>query len=376
MDRVLTIVGTSARAAATSAVRAGFVVHAADLFADADLRRCCHAVQVTDYPAGFEVIVSGPQPDGWMYTGALENYPALVDKLAQLRPLWGNGANVLRRVRQPQEVADALHAAGLLGPAVAWDSDSLARDGSWLRKSVRSAGGGQVTVWDRDAALEPSGGDSYFQRRIDGPACSAVYVAASGRALLLGVTRQLVGAAWTGAKGFRYCGSIGPLALPPCVETSFAGIGAVLARAFDLVGLFGVDAIVNEQGVWPVEVNPRYTASTEVLEWATGQHAIDLHVATCQTGRVPNVAVLAQHGCFGKAVLFAAAPFVVPAKLAALLWERHRQPPPAMVDIPLVGTTIEAGWPIVTVIAAAADEPAVLQKLQAQAAEVRALIAT
>ncbi|HEV3137740.1 MAG TPA: ATP-grasp domain-containing protein [Pirellulales bacterium] len=374
MDRVLTIVGASARAAACSAVRAGLTVHAADLFADADLRSCCHAVQIADYPHGLAKIVRGPQPGGWIYTGALENYPALVQKLSQIRPLLGNGADVLRRVRHPQKVANALRAAGLIYPAIAWDGDSLERDGSWLRKSVRSAGGSQVAVWDRHAGPEPLRDDFYFQRRIDGPACSAVYVAAGGDAVLLGVTRQLIGAAWTGATGFQYCGSIGPLALAADVATSFARIGEVLARAFDLVGLFGVDAIVNEQGVWPVEVNPRYTASTELIEWTGGLNAVDLHLAACTSGRLPSVVIRPPRQCFGKAILFAPQPLVVTAELNAFLFEPHRQEPPAFADIPVAGTAIEAGWPIVTVLAAAADERAVLEKLQQRVAQVQSLI--
>ncbi len=42
---------------------------------------------------------------------------------------------------------------------------------------------------------------------------SAVFLAAGGSAVLLGVTRQLVGCRWAGATGFRYVGSIGPLAI-------------------------------------------------------------------------------------------------------------------------------------------------------------------
>src|SRR5262245_15365749 len=38
-------------------------------------------------------------------------------------------------------------------------------------------------------------------------------------------------------------------------------------------GLFGVDGVLCEGAFWPVEVNPRYTASVEVLERATGLRA-------------------------------------------------------------------------------------------------------
>src|SRR6516162_6995898 len=92
----LLIVGASARAAAFSALRAGLRPTCADLFADADLRARCpvRCVEVKDYPRGLldlpELLTPGP----WMYTGALENRPDLVEAMSRRRPLWGNPAPV------------------------------------------------------------------------------------------------------------------------------------------------------------------------------------------------------------------------------------------------------------------------------------------
>src|SRR5687767_11650245 len=99
MMEPLIILGASARAAAQSAARGGFAPYAADLFADEDLRACCPAVQVSDYPAGLEAAAREFPPGPWMYTGGLENHPALVDRIATQRPLWGNSGTVIRAVR-------------------------------------------------------------------------------------------------------------------------------------------------------------------------------------------------------------------------------------------------------------------------------------
>ena len=103
---------------------------------------------------------------------------------------------------------------------------------------------------------------------------SAVFLAAGGSAVLLGVTRQLVGCRWAGATGFRYVGSIGPLEIDRGLRRQFQRIGDCLADAFDMCGLFGIDAIVSGTDVWTIEVNPRLTASVEILERATGLAAI------------------------------------------------------------------------------------------------------
>lgn len=370
---VLTIVGSSVRAAAVSAARAGYRVRAGDLFADVDLCRIADATRVDRYPAGLAAVVGGRQPGSWMYTGALENHPSLVGRLARQRPLWGNPAAVLRRVRNPRLVAEALRRSGICCPAVSFDPRDVPRDGTWLAKPRRSAGGSRIAFWtDRPSAAALRRG-CYYQQYIEGMPCAAVYVAAGGRAVLLGVTRQLIGEPWAGASGFRYCGSVGPAPLPPEAIASFAKIGNVLAAAFGLVGLFGVDAVVNSAGVWPVEVNPRYTASVEVLERSGISPAIGAHADACQRQRLPR-RPSPSHMISGKVILFATSRLVIPARWADRAASEHEEHRPSLADIPADGTIVEAGWPVVTLFADRADETAVLASLRGAAKSVLATI--
>ena len=59
--------------------------------------------------------------------------------------------------------------------------------------------------------------------------------------------------------------------------------GRVVASELGLLGLFGIDLVIREDGV-PVflEINPRYTASVECIERAHGISAIDLHLRACR----------------------------------------------------------------------------------------------
>src|SRR5688572_27693749 len=94
----LTILGASARAAAASAIRAGFIPWTADLFADRDLREMVpDAIRCPSekYPVGLLDILKEAPDAPWMYTGALENSPNLIRKLMEIRPLWGNGPEAL-----------------------------------------------------------------------------------------------------------------------------------------------------------------------------------------------------------------------------------------------------------------------------------------
>ena len=369
----LAIVGASARSAAASTVRAGFRPLSADLFADADLRAIATTTRIAPYPDGLLDWLRGVEPAAWMYTGALENHPELVDQMGWVAPLWGNPGDVLARVRSPWELADVLRSAGLLFPETRPSADGLPQDGSWLLKTYRGASGSGVREWSRgqgagsrehllDSPISLLHAPCCYQRRVAGTSCAAVFVAAGGAAALLGITRQLVGEAWVGAHGFQYAGTIGPWPVSDTVLATITDIGNALAKHFELVGLFGVDMIVENDSVWTIEVNPRYTASVEIIERATGIQAIAAHAAACaarpgaiSTSNPPatEFPILGPHlRTHGKAILFARRALVVSKQFVdSALGEALRAPWPMLADISAGGTLIEAGRPVLTVFA-------------------------
>lgn len=331
-----------------------------------------------DYPHDLPRLLREAPSGPWMYTGAMENSPDLIADVAIERRLWGIGAEQLRRVRDPWQVADALRRRGLRAPALAHAPEGLPTDGSWLVKRRRSAGGQQIRRWNGAAQAERAM-THYFQQCIAGIPCSAVYVAARGDARLLGVTRQMIGEPWTGASGFRYAGSLGPLSLGAGAAAQLSAIGQALSTAFQLTGLFGVDFICLESDVWPVEVNPRYTASVEILERATGLRAIHWHMRACRDGRLPAPGEIphvspSQHG---KAILFADHRTMISDSFTAeSLAKNTGRAWPEVADIPVAGSTIESGWPVATVFAEGSTDAQVLRQLQGRIAELRNRLTT
>jgi predicted ATP-grasp superfamily ATP-dependent carboligase len=376
MSQPLIILGASARAAAGSALRAGYLPIAGDLYGDVDLRARCHAERVEPYPHGLlQFALQGPAVP-WIYTGALENEPTLVDEIARQRVLWGNPGTVLRQVRDPWRLAAAVEQDGLRAPRLAAALADIPSDGRWLSKPLASCGGGRIHRLDRQTPTAEdghAGGGRYFQQLISGQPCGAVYVAAQGQAGLLGVTRQLTDSDWTAAKGFQYAGSVGPLRLTAECQRQFRRLGQCLAAEFRLTGLFGVDAIVSADSVWPVEVNPRYTASVEVLERALGIHAIQLHAAACVNETVPeSLPVVGEHTLWcGKAIVYATAEVTVGEPFTSRLMAASVDPWPRFADIPAPGTQIGSGQPVLSVLAEAVSEIEVEQQLRRLAADVR-----
>lgn len=376
MNSPLAIVGASARSAAASAIRAGFQPLTADLFADADLRRIATATRIRPYPDGFLDWLRAIEPPAWMYTGALENHPELVDQMAWIAPLVGNPGDVLTQVRSPWELASALRSAGLLFPEIRSSDEGLPRDGTWLAKTYRGASGSGVRALEipfpfREGPLEiplpfregPGDGSNHvFQQRVAGTPCAAVYVADGIAATLLGITRQLIGAPWLGGHGFQYAGSIGPWPVSESTRATVARVGNILAERFELLGLFGVDFILDAEQVWTLEVNPRYTASVEIVERCTGASPIAAHVAACngllsvdqQAGSSSTPVGPAGDGSrsHGKAILFAKRDVLITQAFADYtLAEALRTPWPTLADVSPAGTPIESGRPILTVFA-------------------------
>ncbi len=254
MPESLLILGASTRAAAVSALRAGLRPRCVDLFADADLQALCPAQRLSGkYPWAFVEVIDDAIPGPWLYTGGLENYPHLVQRLAQRRPLWGNDGPVLRRARDPETLVQVARQCGLPTPRLGGGSS-----GRWLIKPRRGAGGFGIRFWHGEAV--PRG--CYLQEFLEGEPVSAVFVGPR----LIGMTRQLIGVSWLAATGFRYCGNVGPIPSMPGVRE----LGEQLVATLGLRGVFGIDGIARDGVFWPLEVNPRYTASVEVLERTLG----------------------------------------------------------------------------------------------------------
>jgi predicted ATP-grasp superfamily ATP-dependent carboligase len=372
----LLIVGASARAAAFSALRAGLRPECADLFADADLAARCavRRVDPKQYPQGFADLPLLQSSGPWLYTGGLENHPDVVEAMADRRqPLWGNPAPVLRRVRSPFEVRAVLRGAGLPCPEV-WQGESPPPpDGHWLVKPLAGAGGSGVRLWGGPARSLP-GRPAYWQEFIEGEAGAAVYVGDGETATLLGVTRQLVGEAWLHANRFAYCGSVGPMSLRAVERRAFEDIGSALVRGFGMRGLFGVDCVTRDGAAYPVEVNPRYTSSVEVIEYATRTPALALHrrVFEPQAALPPPRRVAS--AVVGKAILFARRPFRFPAQgpwRSAVGTVRARLGGmPAFADIPHEGEPLAEGKPVLSFFAGASTVARCLGALRQTAADL------
>ncbi len=381
MSRSLIIVGASARGAAFSAIRAGFAPYAIDMFADSDLAAVCPTQKIRSYPADFLPALEAAPSAPWIYTGGLENYPRLVDQMAKVRPLWGNSGKALRRVRNPFLLAERLSAAGVLVPELARQlahGDQI--DGDWLQKPLRSSAGLRIRLLRPELRCAKKQ-SYYYQRFAQGRPCGAVFNSQQGECQLLGATNQLLLGNSFPSMPFGYRGSYGPRRMSLKEQVQLQLAGDTLVREFGLRGLFNVDYILGKHSsVCILEVNPRYSASIEVLENALTFQAMELHSAEFSSSLPrdiqPKIRKLPQRYC-GKIVVYARSPVVVSPTLTRLdkTWNKHPHSP-GLADIPSVGDRIAAGSPIATVLCQSSRLDELESKLAKRARQVEKAMST
>jgi uncharacterized protein len=397
------IAGISTRALAQSAQAGGYTPVTLDYFGDFDQRVAFENYSLKrDFglPYGPPQLLEASRRlhyDGVVYTASLENHPAIVTQLApEPVRLLGNDPQTLVRIRDGVSLFGFMGRLGRPAPRTyaGEHMPPTGAGGRWLHKPKRSGGGHDIRFWPVDRR---PGSGYLLQEFVSGPVCSAAFLANGREALLLGLTEQLIGRREFGARGFTYCGNLYPWwghepaeqsGKPaglgnepgePAVVAEVRAICALLTQEFRLVGLNGLDFVFHDGRVWPLEVNPRYSASMELIEWAARTSLFAWHVQAALTGHLPGASDLKAlapaspakgphemdtgQGCYGKAILYAEQDCRAP--------DTRRWTERLIRDVPFPGDEIAAGEPICTILARGASPAACYAALVAQAAALK-----
>jgi uncharacterized protein len=115
---------------------------------------------------------------------------------------------------------------------------------------------------------------------------------------------------------------------------------------------------------WIIEINPRYSASAEIVERMLGVSVVGAHVKACagesielppslRSGRIIAKSDEGAANTHGKLILYAKRDALVDEAFHAWAMSQSSLDPQAcrLTDIPAAGETISAGHPILTVFA-------------------------
>lgn len=262
----LGLVGVSVRAAVEAlAARPipGLAIHCVlDLYCDYDTHQAspaasqsCHSwSQLLAHIHGAEL-----QRVRWLPIGGLDTQPAVWEALAKSpQQLLGCSLDTVRFCKSPAAWSATLEQVYPHVLPICYQANSP--PGRWFLKSG----------WPTDP--QPW----FWQRACEGELASALFLATADGVHWVGGSRLHVTA------DHRYLGNVADSAWPPTVDRSaLESIARCLHQSTNLRGLFGIDYVRNPC-VWPLEINPRPTASVEVVAEHLGRNLYLEHLWACE----------------------------------------------------------------------------------------------
>jgi uncharacterized protein len=350
------ITGVSTRAIAESAVKSGHDVFTIDYFGDSDQKQIVENYSLLrdfNLPFRAENLIEASHRfdfDSVVYISNFENFPELLEKLPQHVRILGNFPQTLRKVRDWKVLRDFMTASNIPFPETLLHGEEERVSGhkGWLLKPTNSGGGSRIKPWEGERLLE----NQIIQRYVEGLHASASFLSDGQESVLIGLSAQLIGLNELGASGFTWCGNILPFPLPePAylhVLKRLENYISLLSAHFKLKGACGIDLIIageNPERLEPyiVEVNPRYTASMELVEEAYGLNVYSQHVMAVE-GRLPAFSIAEQDNktFYGKGIVFARSDIEIKNTEG---WRQR-----GIRDIPFKGDIILEGHPVCSIM--------------------------
>ena len=353
--RVL-VAGFATRHVAQSARRAGYAVYAVDHFCDQDLAWCTEDRltfgELDELPDTIAELAARHPVDALVVTSGAEAIGTTI-------PLCGTPPAKVERFLDKLEIQRFFEGLEVPVPPLAGSDQFPA-----MVKPRRGAGGWRnavVKTTDDLRRWEEAWPDVPYiaQHLVDGIPSSVSCVADGRRARAVAVNRQILRGEGESAHGFA--GSVTPFSHPLAAE--MVAVAERIAAASGCVGSVGVDFMAGEKP-WAIEINPRFQATVDTVEMATGESVFALHMDACR-GVIPEARPQAKAVAVRR-ILFAERDMRLDADLSVLA--------PRIADIPWPGTEFEEGHAVVSVFGCGRTEAAAFESLEQNTAAVRRLI--
>ena len=335
----LLVVSASGRALAQSAARGGLPVVVLDLFNDLDVRALAMASRSVATRGGkfdarrllaaAQLMCPADHCSGVVVGSGFEGRTGLLARLVHGRTLFGNPPVTVAKLKDPATFFPLLDSFHIAHPETS--QHAPADPSGWLVKRTGGAGGSHVKP---ASSRHRARSGRYFQKRQDGRTLSVLFVADGRDVQVIGFNEQ-----WTSdisrTTPYRYGGAVGGIALPDEVQSGMAGTLARLVRATGLVGLNGLDFILDAHHEAQVlEINPRPTATIELYDGDCDEGLLALHLRACR-GELPEIKRPAR--ARAHAIVYARHALRVPVRMHWPEW---------CTDIPEGSSLVPSGAPI------------------------------
>jgi len=331
----LMILANCGRALAESAARGGYRVSVLDAFCDRDTLAVAECWPVSQGFSHLDLDIFIDEmasifplpPCGIVYGAGLEEAPALLSRLSTRYRLLGNDPEVLELLRKPKRFFSLLNRLRIPYPEVSFTAPYASADKGWLIKRAGSCGGQGVAYFDpRHSAADAS---CYYQRHTTGRVMSVLFIADGERHRVIGFNR-LGFSTTTAPAPFLYTGAIGQAPLPTQARRQVEGIVDKLVTELALCGVNSIDFILNDDGIFVIDLNPRPTATLELYEHLVADGWVGHHIRAC-LGELPTWPIVGSAVCHGHQIVYASRTVEITDDLRWPEWVKDRPLPRARV---------------------------------------------
>ena len=282
----LVIIALSARALAQSATRAGYRPVSIDIFGDIDTIDASLQARVAptvehriDSHYLYRTLSSPEFSDrgyGLIYGSGVDSKLDLLDWCEKHFRLCGNSAEVVAHFVNPERFFSLLTRLNIPYPRICYERPSSNQ--GWLFKQVMGEGGKSIT----EACELVSNADGYYQRKINGPACSILFVANGQSSEIIGYNTQFVQANEK-SRPYIFSGMINRAPyLAKRQRLTLAFQVQRLVQETGLVGLNSLDFIIDNGVCRILELNPRPSASITLYDSVVPNGLLVAHLAGCR----------------------------------------------------------------------------------------------
>jgi predicted ATP-grasp superfamily ATP-dependent carboligase len=342
-------------------------VVALDAFADADTQRlAAKVIKVAYGDGGFDaadleralqaIDASGVQ--GMVYGSGFEAMPELLEMTGKHLPVIGNTPRVVRNLKRALQFFTLLDVLQIAHPEISYRPP--VKSVGWLTKRGGGSGGTHVRKALPLQQMVQRRGE-YFQREMPGQVVSLLFAADGQQAKAIGYNRQ-----WTSPSAmmpYRYGGAVSQADLPDLVRRQLLQAAQRLTSAVGLRGINSIDAIMDGERAWIIEINPRLSATFDLYRSLPGQVSLfDLHLQAC-AGHLADMPHLAPQAR-AHHIVYALDDVRLPDTIDWPDW---------VSDLPLSGSTIAADEPICTILAEGDSADTAQQSLLERANELQNL---
>jgi hypothetical protein len=233
----------------------------------------------------------------------LDDRPDLWSRLNRLAPVLGCPPETLKTVRNPEKLFSVAGKVGVSYPKTerakeAEECVEVAEKFGFpvLLKPLSSSGGFRLRLARNPAEAKKhfktvSGrhGEIFVQEHIEGIDASSSIIGNGKDCVVVSVNEQLIGIKRLGANTpFGYCGNIVPLKANEKTVNRIKDVSYALGKRLNLIGSNGFDFVIGKKDeFYLMEVNPRFQATLECIQYVTGLNLVSEHIRACH-GELPE----------------------------------------------------------------------------------------